>query len=80
MFDPWVGKIHWKRKWTEEPGGLQSKGSQRVIHVRMHAHQLHGEIMKLHKIMINRETLNSILVCLLHSWKLENVTDSSLHC
>ena len=39
-FDPWVGKIPWGRKWqptpvflweipwTEEPGGLQSMGSQ----------------------------------------------------
>ena len=43
-FDPWVGKIPWKRKWqptpefspgeswTEEPGGLQSMGPQRVKH------------------------------------------------
>ena len=44
-FDPWVGKIPWRRKcqthssivawripWTEEPGGLQSTGSQRVGH------------------------------------------------
>ena len=42
-FDPWVGKIPWRRKWqptpvflpgespwTEQPGGLQSKGSHRV--------------------------------------------------
>ena len=42
-FDPWVGKIPWRRKWqttpvflpgefpgTEEPGGLQPMGSQRV--------------------------------------------------
>ena len=41
--DPWVGKIPWRRAWqptpiflpgespwTEEPGGLQSTGSQRV--------------------------------------------------
>ena len=41
--NPWVGKIPWRRKWqltpvflpgkipwTEEPGGLQSKGSQRI--------------------------------------------------
>ena len=35
-FDPWVRKIPWRRKciiawkvlWTEEPGGLQSMGSQ----------------------------------------------------
>ena len=45
-FNPWVGKIHWRRKWqptpvflprefiprTEEPGGLQSIGLQRVGH------------------------------------------------
>ena len=40
-FDPWVGKIPWRRAthssilaqripWTEEPGRLQSIGSQRV--------------------------------------------------
>ena len=42
-FDPWVGKnalkedmithpgiLAWRIPWTEEPGGLQSKGSQRV--------------------------------------------------
>ena len=42
-FDPWVGKISWRRAWqptlvfllvespwTEEPGGLSSMGSQRV--------------------------------------------------
>ena len=44
-FNPWVGKIPWKRTWqptpvflpgespwTEEPGRLQSMGSQRVGH------------------------------------------------
>ena len=44
-FDPWVGKIPWRRAWqptpvslpgeppwTEEPGGLQSMGSHRVGH------------------------------------------------
>ena len=70
----------WEIPWTEEPGGLQSKGSQRIRHVCTHAHQLHAEIMKLHKIMINKETLSSILMCLLHFWKLGNVTDSSLNC
>ena len=42
-FDPWVGKIPWRREWlptpvilvwripwTEEPDGLQFKGLQRV--------------------------------------------------
>ena len=45
FFDPCVGKIAWrgawqpppvfwpgKSSWTEEPGGLQSVGSQRVGH------------------------------------------------
>ena len=48
MFDPWVGKIPWRRKWqptlvllpgkfhgprgSSEPGRLQSIGSQRVGH------------------------------------------------
>ena len=44
-FDPWAGKMPWRRArhptpgllpgesaWTEEPGGLQSMGSQRVGH------------------------------------------------
>ena len=44
-FDPWVGKIPWRRAWqptpvfllgefpwTEEPGGLQSMESQRIGH------------------------------------------------
>ena len=45
VFDPWVGKIHWKRAWqpilvffpgespwTKEPGRLLFMGSQRVRH------------------------------------------------
>ena len=45
QFDPWVGEIPWRRAWhstpvflpgeslwTEEPGGLQSMGLQRVGH------------------------------------------------
>ena len=44
-FDPWVGKFPWRRAWqptpvflpgesqrTEEPGGLQLRGSQRAGH------------------------------------------------
>ena len=60
----WVGTIPWSRKWqptpvflpgesprTEEPGGLQSLGSQRVRHgwVIKHAHNrlqvLHGHVI-----------------------------------
>ena len=51
-FHPWVRKIHplekemathsgilaWRIPWTEEPGGLQSTGSQRVGHDRATAH------------------------------------------
>ena len=47
-FDPWAGKIPWRRErqptpvffpgespWTEEPGELQSMGSQRVVIERL---------------------------------------------
>ena len=47
MFNPCVGKIPWRKgmathfsilgwriPWTEEPGGLQSRGMQRVRHDR----------------------------------------------
>ena len=53
-FNPWVGKIPWRRKWqstpvflpgkshwTEEPGGLQSMGSQRVVHEWVTKHHHH---------------------------------------
>ena len=51
MQETWVGKIPWRRAWpatlvflpeesprTEEPGGLQSMGSQRVRHYRATKH------------------------------------------
>ena len=55
-FDPWVGKIPWSREWqptpvflpgespwTEEPGGLQSTGSQRARHDKVTKHMhTHG--------------------------------------
>ena len=54
-FDPWVGKIPWhgkwqpalvflpgKTPWTEEPGGLQSMGLQRVNWVCTHV--LHYQV------------------------------------
>ena len=50
-FDPWIGKIPWQRSWqptlvflpgespwTEEPGRLQSLGSQRNITERLSTH------------------------------------------
>ena len=50
-FHPWVGKIPlekgmathssilaWEISWTEEPGGLQSMGPQRVGHDRACTH------------------------------------------
>ena len=51
-FNPWVGKIPWRRKWqpspvflripwTEEPGGLKSMGSQESVtteHRHTHTH------------------------------------------
>ena len=54
-FDLWVGKIPWRREWlptpvflprespwTEEPGGLQSMGSQRVGHDGVIKHSTGG--------------------------------------
>ena len=32
--------LAWRKPWTEEPGGLQSTGSQRVRHDRGHRHTL----------------------------------------
>ena len=54
-FNPWVGKISWRRAWqpfivllpgespwTEEPGGLQPMGSQRVGRLkRLHTQHAH---------------------------------------
>ena len=36
--------IAWKIPWTEEPGGLQSKGSQRVRHDVVTKQQQHEDI------------------------------------
>ena len=54
-FDPWVGEIPWRRawqptplflpgesSWTEEPGGQQSKGPQRVGHDQVTKHSSRG--------------------------------------
>ena len=40
---PHSSTLAWKTPWTEEPGGLQSRGSQRVAHdlaqcTRTHTH------------------------------------------
>ena len=58
-FDPWVGKIPWRRKWQhtpvilpgeshgEEPGGIQSMGSQRAGHAErlsMHLDDLSPDV------------------------------------
>ena len=53
-FDPWVGKMFWRRAWqptlvflpgespwTEKPGGLQSMGLQRVGHDWANKHTQH---------------------------------------
>ena len=55
---PGLGRTHsdflaWRIAWTEEHGGLQSTGSQRVRHDRrdvacMHAHSFGNNIPKLH--------------------------------
>ena len=56
-FDPWVGKIPWRREWlptpvffpgespwTKEPGGLQFIGSQRVSWTERSSHLILKEI------------------------------------
>ena len=49
-FDPWVGKIPWSKKWqspwSEEPGRLQSMGSQRVRHYT-HTQSTHTRLKQL---------------------------------
>ena len=62
-FSPWVGKIPWRSSWqptpvflpgespwTEEPGGLQSMGSQRVrrdwgLSTAQHRGQVRGNVL-----------------------------------
>ena len=75
MFVPWVRKILWSRKWQptpeflpgkipwiEEPGGLQSIGSQRVRHdLSVHActlDYLPGEFLFLFRIYFGLEILD----------------------
>ena len=48
--------LAWEITWTEEFGGLQSTGSQRVEHVRAHTHT--------HKVGIEGNCLNMINICL----------------
>ena len=58
-FNPWVGKIPWRRAWqptqvflpgespwTEDPGRLQSMGSQRVGHDRATSLSLSLQVKK----------------------------------
>ena len=94
-FDFWVGKIPWRRAWqptpvfspggspwTEEPGGLQSMGSQRVGHdwetkhsTQHHAfYLLYGFIFLLHFFLGSSKLLFpfSVLICLL--WAFVSVT------
>ena len=35
---PYSSPLAWRIPWTEKPGGLQSMGSQRVGHERLHFH------------------------------------------
>ena len=57
-FDPWIGKIPWRRKWqptpvflpgespwTEEPGMLQSMWSQRVGHDQIRSDQISRSVV-----------------------------------
>ena len=54
-FDPWVGKIPWRRKWqplqypwTEEPGGLQSMGCKELgLTERLKTQHMCGQMFSL---------------------------------
>jgi len=79
-FDPWVGKILWIRKWqptpvflpgkipwTEEPGSLQSKESQRISHNFMNKQQLYiyifvfkGKHLFIHRLRRSLPQLSSL--------------------
>ena len=75
-FDPWVGKIPWRRAWqaspvllpgespwTEEPGRLQSMGSQRVGHDRMTKHRTDENIYRVHTVhKVTESTLQSLVL------------------
>ena len=39
--------VSWKLLWTEEPGGLQSKGSHRVRHDKNNLAGTHAPILKI---------------------------------
>ena len=71
VFDPWVGKIPWRRArqptpaflpgespWTEEPDGLQSMGSQRVRHDWA---TKHSTALSIHQFKLYNLTVFSIL-------------------
>ena len=70
-FDPWVGKIPWRRKWEpnpvflpgkiawlEEPGRLQSMGSQRVGEDWASTQPIYGG----HRVSVCRLTGNSVMI------------------
>ena len=86
-FDPWVGKILWKRKWvptpalssgesprTEESGGLQSMGLQSWTWQRLTIHKTNS-IQKSNSIGNSRKFLNVFFVWACHQgiWELSRL-------
>ena len=68
--------LAWKTPWTEEPGGLQPMGSQRVKHDRatehacMHTHSLPRNNFEAYLHSINRVVINFpfyLLIMTIHS-------------
>ena len=57
---PHSSTLAWKIPWTEEPGGLQSKGSRRVGHLRsgftftFHFHALEKEMATHSRVLARR--------------------------
>ena len=89
-FNPWASKFPWRRKWqstliflawkilTEEPGGPQSMGSQRVRHnwatehsIKIPAEEKTGVTKKTHSLLLPLEF--SVLLL----WSLEAVETST---
>ena len=84
-FDPWIGKIPWRRAWqptpvflpeespqTEKPGGLQSMGSQRVRYdsaIKQHTHTQYI-FYNSHAILIGVRWYNSLWFWSALHWQL----------
>ena len=78
-FNPWVGKILWRRAWqthsrihaweipgTEEPGGIQSRGLQSQTQQRDYAHTRALIILEINIEQIEKYLLIHIKIQMVH--------------